>query len=272
MKDLVKNRQRMTLVQKLKLAQLAVRENGLQWTLLLGVYGAASAFADRAFGRMQSLRSGKRIPGMNSREMNRVIWESWNWDGGGDEWTPSPEWKESLIRCILAPAISHGAKVVEIGPGAGRWTTEILKRCGVYQGVDISRTCVDLCSKEFAGYPNASFSVTDGCSLPGLSEASVDVVWSFDVFVHINTEDVAKYLKEIARVLKPGGRAILHHGSKGGDLGGWRSDLTTERMRQISDEAGLKIVSQIDGWTDGEISHAAGLYEDVITTLEKPGT
>jgi SAM-dependent methyltransferase len=270
MKDLVKNRQRMTLGQKLKLATLAVKENGVQWTLLLGVYGAASAVADRAFGGMQRLRAGKHIPGMNSRDMNRAIWESWNWDGGGDEWTPSPEWKESLMRCVLTPAIPRGASVIEIGPGAGRWTGEILKLCGTYTGYDISRTCVELCSKQFTDHEHAGFVVTDGCSLPGAADASTDVVWSFDVFVHINAEDVGAYLKEIHRVLRPGGQAVLHHGSIGGELGGWRSNLTTARMRELATEAGLEVISQVNGWQDGDVRHDAGLYEDIITTLRKP--
>jgi ubiquinone/menaquinone biosynthesis C-methylase UbiE len=270
MKDLVQNRQRMTLGQKLKLATLAVKENGVQWTLLLGVYGAASAVADRAFGGMQRLRAGKHIPGMNSREMNRAIWESWNWDGGGDEWTPSPEWKESLMRCILRSAIPQGSTVIEIGPGAGRWTGEILKLCGKYTAYDISRTCVELCSRQFADQKHAAFQVTDGCSLPGAENGATDVVWSFDVFVHINAEDVAVYLKEIHRVLKPGGHAVIHHGSKAGELGGWRSNLTTARMRELAAEAGLEVISQVDGWQDGDVRHDAGLYEDIITTLRKP--
>lgn len=207
---------------------------------------------------------------MNSREMNRVIWESWNWDGGGDEWTPSEAWKESLIRCVLLPAVPEGSRVVEIGPGAGRWTQAILERARGYTGLDISRTCVELCQKQFARYEQARFAVTDGCSLPGVDDGAVDVVWSFDVFVHINAVDVTAYLREIFRVLRPGGRAHIHHGSTGGDLGGWRSDMTTAQMKKIAEAQGLAVISQVDGWQDGETFHPAGLYEDIITTLEKP--
>ncbi|MEZ0387438.1 MAG: class I SAM-dependent methyltransferase [Verrucomicrobium sp.] len=269
MKDLVQNRRRMNLGQKLSLAGLAVRENGLTWTFLLGVYGAASAVANRAFGGMQSLREKRGIPGMNSRAMNRVIWESWNWDGGGDEWTPSEEWKASLMENILHPAVPSGAVVVEIGPGAGRWTGELLKKCSSYQGLDISATCVEVCTGKFGSDPKFKIGLTDGNSLPGVTDGTVDLVWSFDVFVHINSADVGAYLKEIARVLKPGGRAVLHHGSAGGAHGGWRSDLTTGRLNEMARSHGLEVKSQIDGWQDGATFHAAGLYEDLISTLEK---
>lgn len=271
MKDLVQNRRRMTLGQKLNLAGLAVRENGLTWTLLLGVYGAASAVANKAFGGMQVLREKRGIPGMNSRAMNRAIWESWNWDGGGDEWTPNEEWKASLMTHILTPAVPAGAVVVEIGPGAGRWTGELLKHCSSYQGLDISATCVEVCQEKFGQDPKFRIGLTDGNSLPGVADRSVDLVWSFDVFVHINDTDVEAYLREIARVLKPGGRTVLHHGSAGGAHGGWRSNLTTAKMNELAAKHGLVVKSQIDGWQDGGTFHAAGLYEDIITTLEKPG-
>lgn len=269
MKDLVQNRRRMSLGQKLRLAGLSVSENGIGWTMLLGVYGLASAVANRAFAGMQRIREKHGVPGMNSRAMNRVIWESWNWDGGGDEWTPSEEWKSSLMKHILIPAVPQGAAVVEIGPGAGRWTGEILNRCSAYRGLDISATCVEVCQGKFGQNPKFQIGLTDGRSLTGVPDAWADVVWSFDVFVHINSIDVEAYLKEIARALKPGGRAVLHHGSVGGERGGWRSDLTTARLNELAARHGLQVVAQLDGWQDGGTFHAAGLYEDVISTLEK---
>lgn len=270
MKDIVENRKRLGWGQKLQLGALAVRENGIFWTLLLGVYGGASALANAAHSGMQRLRVKKGIPGMNSREMNRLIWENWDWSGGGDEWTPSEEWKASLMQNVLRPAIPEGTSVVEIGPGGGRWTAELIARCQSYRGLDISQSCVDLCREKFGADARVSFDVTDGKSLPGVSDGSVARVWSFDVFVHINSCDLESYLREIQRVLQPGGMAVIHHGSVAGERGGWRSDVTTAKFNELAEAAGFRVVSQISGWQDGGQYHRAGLYEDMITTIEKP--
>ena len=59
------------------------------------------------------------------------------------------------------------------------------------------------------------------CILLGILDACVDRVWSFDVFVHTLAEDIEPYVAEITRVLKPGGRAIIHHARDGQHIG-WR--------------------------------------------------
>lgn len=273
MKDIVGNRKRINLGEKLNLLKLSVKENGLGWTGLLGIYYVGSAVSDAAFGRMMKLRVAKGLPGINSAGANREIWQTWNWDGGGEEWTISEEWKESLIRNILEPNVKLGAVMVEIGPGAGRWTEHLVKRASKLTGIDISQTCVDICEKKFGKPGVVEFRKTDGCDLPGIADSSLDVIWSFDVFVHINQPEVKKYLEEFARTLKPGGvsKAIIHHGSAAGVHGGWRSTLTTEAMNEMAAAAGLKVEKQFQRWTDPKTgqTHEVGLYQDVVTVLVK---
>ena len=47
--------------------------------------------------------------------------------------------------------------------------------------------------------------------LNGVPSEVVDFVWSYDVFVHLDPECVQGYLREIYRVLKSGGVAVIHH-------------------------------------------------------------
>ena len=72
MKDIVENRSRLRLKQKLRLGALALRENGMAWTMMLGLYGAASAVAEKAHGAMQTLRKKRGIPGMPGVLSERV--------------------------------------------------------------------------------------------------------------------------------------------------------------------------------------------------------
>jgi SAM-dependent methyltransferase len=268
MKDIVANRKRIGWYRKWKLGTLALRENGLLWCAQLMTYYAASALAERAFVSMDRRRRARKLPGLNSATLNRQIWESWDWSGQGDEWTVSEAWKESLIRCVLRPNIPHDCSVLEIGPGAGRWTEPLLQSAREYVGIDISATCVAHCAKRFSNQPRARFSVGSGRDLTGVATNSIDAIWSFDVFVHINTSDVEGYVAEFVRVLRPGGIAVIHHGGVGGSSGGWRSDLTAAALREMTDRRGLLTEQVLPRWSDGDEVHDLA-YGDLISVISK---
>ena len=270
MKDIVDNRAHLTLGKKVKMMGLAIRENGLLWSFGLGVYYVASAIAEKAFGLMDRRRRKKGIPGLNSPAMNKLIWESWDWSKEGEEWTPSPEWKTSVIEKILLPNMKAGGTILEIGPGGGRWTGELQKLAGKLIGVDISEECVRVCSERFKDCDNVEFHQTSGSELSAVGDAVLDSLWSFDVFVHINREEVEKYAAEFSRVLESGGKGVIHHGTIGGAEGGWRSNLTAEGMIEILKSNGLEVVEQFKTWTDGGAEHEAGLYDDAVTIFRKP--
>lgn len=270
MKDIVENRRRITLAKKLQIAGIMLRENGIVWSSLLGLYYFSSAVSQRAGAAMDALRKKKGIPGMNSRALNKAIWEAWDWNAGGEEWTPSEEWKASVLRCILEKYVPAGSSALEIGPGGGRWTEHLIPRAKDFLAVDISESCVELCQKKFASAANARFVVGTGCDLAGVPDASVDALWSFDVFVHINREEVERYADEFRRVMRHGAVGIIHHGSVGGTLGGWRSNLTHEGMLELLKQRGFTITDSFKEWQDGGITHQAGLYQDVVTVFAKP--
>jgi SAM-dependent methyltransferase len=269
MKDIVENRRRISLGAKLRIARIALAENGLFWCLLFGTYYLASTVGNRAFAAMDALRRKRDIPGLNSRRLNKEIWEAWEWSGGGDEWTHSQEWKQSLIRCVLEKHVPAEATVIEIGPGAGRWTVPLLERARSYLGIDVSATCIAHCRKRFADAANARFELGSGEDLAAAKDAAADAIWSFDVFVHINRAEIERYAAEFARVLKPGGVAVIHHGGIGGSAGGWRSNLTAADFTDIADRHRLQIETSFTGWTDGNAAHELS-YGDRISVMRKP--
>ncbi|MGF1445268.1 MAG: class I SAM-dependent methyltransferase [Pikeienuella sp.] len=269
-KDIVANRKRLSFGRKLAIARRALRENGPVWLGTTALYLLASQAAVALHGSMEAQRRRRGLPGLNSLALNRQIWEGWDWSAGGEEWTPSEAWKASLVAAILVPQIPEGQRVLEIGPGAGRWTGPLLDRAASLVGVDISAASVEACRLRFADDPRAAFYQTGGADLAAVADASIDRVWSFDVFVHINATEVAAYLAEIARVLVPGGRAILHHGGLAGQGGGWRSDLTAARMADLIEAAGLTRLSEITRWEHAGETHALA-YGDVISVIARPG-
>ena len=112
---------------------------------------------------------------------------------------------ENLRREDIHQKIFYQSSVIlEIGPGAGRWTEYLLEKCDQMFSVDISETSVRECERRFSGYPNAKFEMGNGHDLSSISTGSVDAVWSFDVFVHINKPQFKSYMVEFPRI-KPGG-------------------------------------------------------------------
>ena len=170
MKDLVDNRKRIPFSKKAKLGLEVLRQNGAVWTFYLGVYYLASALADRAFGALDSRRKRLGLPGLNSASLNKLIWESWDWGAEGEEWTPSPEWQESVLRKILRKHMPTGGALVEIGPGGGRWTETLLEIANRLIAVDISEECLRVCAERFRDADNVEFVLTPGNTLPGVAD------------------------------------------------------------------------------------------------------
>ena len=104
--------------------------------------------------------------------------------------------------------------------------------------------------------------------MPGVPDASVDVVWSFDVFVHFAPLDTAGYMAEVARVLRPGGVATIHH-SGGRNRSGWRAPMTARLFANLAVERGLEVERQFDSWEGGRFDVRP--FGDVITRLRAPG-
>jgi ubiquinone/menaquinone biosynthesis C-methylase UbiE len=270
MKDIIANRRKINLLQKLRLFRIALLENNFSWTMYLMVYYAASWIADRAYTGMNQLRMKHNLPGLNSPAMNYQIWQNWDWADGGEEWTQSVDWKNSLIKHILLKYIRTGARILEVGPGAGRWTAILQSVAGRLIAVDISDRCISICKNRFADCSNVEFFVNNGVELKFIEDDSIDSVWSFDVFVHINSQQVEGYVQEFKRVLKRGGCAVIHHGHDRGIHGGWRSNLTAERFTDILEHNGFKVLEQLSEWRDGEQYFKISSYGDVVTVFQKP--
>jgi SAM-dependent methyltransferase len=269
MKDIVQNRQRIGLSSKARLACISLRENGPLYLFYLGLYYIGTGLSDFGFRKADELRKTCGLPGINSLAANKYIWDNWDWSVKGEEWTPSQLWKESVAKAFIDPYFSGLGTVVEIGPGAGRWTEYLIERVDHLIGIDISDACVVECRKRFLSSRNATFEVGNGRDISSVPTGSVDAIWSFDVFVHINRDEFRSYAGEFARILRTGGVGVIHHGSVGGSSGGWRSNVTLADVEEFMKEHNLEIKEQIESWMDQDIKHQAGLYGDTITVFQK---
>jgi len=101
--------------------------------------------------------------------------------------------------------IDRGASALEIGCGIGRLLRPLSERVASVIGVDISGEMIERAAETLAELANVRLERTDG-DLPGVPDASLDLVYSQSVFQHVPTrEAVSRYFAEAARVLRAGG-------------------------------------------------------------------
>jgi ubiquinone/menaquinone biosynthesis C-methylase UbiE len=230
-------------------------ENGFRWTAYAAVVAGLNRVSLVAQKRMARLEQRYGLNARTGRAVNYEYWQRWDWSGRGEEWTPSAEWKRSLIDEVMLANLKPQTTILEIGPGAGRWTEALQALAHHLILVDLSDRCIELCRRRFEHAQNMEFHVNDGRSLAPIADGSVDGVWSFDVFVHIAPPDVDAYLGEIGRVLRPGGRAVIHHARAGREDGaadvGQRSNMTTDQFAGLVAKHGLTLVGQLRSWGPG---------------------
>ncbi len=202
--------------------------------------------------------------------------EGWNERFGqrysdlGDEWcddgTTERLREQRLLATVAEPWLRADAQLLEIGPGGGKWTVRLAPRVAGVVAFDVAAAMIDRtrrrCARE--GVTNVSFVLGDGNGLAAVPSRSVDIVFSYDVFVHIALEDTVTYVTDVARVLKPGGVAILHHAvndvapasdrietyndwyRRGNTLGQYYF-YSHDALRRMYERAGLAIVNT---WTE----------------------
>src|ERR1043166_3132475 len=122
--------------------------------------------------------------------------------------------KEWHIPAAAGFASTRGLKVLEVGCGVGTDGLQFARAGADYTGVDLTEAAVGLARNNFAsaGTPG-EFRMSDAENLD-FADESFDGVYSHGVLHH--TPDIEAAVREIHRVLKPGGRAIVmlyHRGS-----------------------------------------------------------
>jgi len=134
----------------------------------------------------------------------------------GDEWCDDGTAERTHERRVLGlvdPWLKPGTRALEIGPGGGKWTVQLAPKVSSLVVFDVAQAMLERTERrcQDAGVENASFVLGDGNGLTGVPDASLHIIFSYDVFVHIALEDTIAYIDDFARTLVPGGIAIVHH-------------------------------------------------------------
>ncbi len=167
--------------------------------------------------------------------------------------------KEWHIPLAADFAATKGLRVLEIGCGVGTDGLQFARAGAIYTGVDLTEAAIDLARSNFASAGlRGEFRVADAEQLD-FPDETFDVVYSHGVLHH--TPDIQAALREVHRVLKPGGRALVmlyHRGSYNYQIG--IRVLRRAGAGLLRSESGIKIVNRLTGEPiDSLREHAASL-------------
>jgi SAM-dependent methyltransferase len=116
---------------------------------------------------------------------------------------------EANLRFIEASGVLRAdAEILEIGSGTGGLLNRLRARGCRIQGIDVNARLIEEGRAWFGELPVQHVS---GTALP-FADRSFDIVMSFDVFEHIPDSDA--HLREVRRVLRPGGSYLLQTPNK----------------------------------------------------------
>ena len=94
--------------------------------------------------------------------------------------------------------------VLELGCGEGRGIDIVLKRSKSFTAIDKISEVTERLSRK---YPNEKFISSSFPPLKNIENESFDTLISFQVIEHIKNDKL--FIKEIHRILKPGGKALI---------------------------------------------------------------
>lgn len=144
--------------------------------------------------------------------------------------------------------------VLELSPGGGRNTEKLSTLTSRLIAVDYNRYALEQARARLGTSRNGceiSYHQNNGLDLAMVPDASVTAIYCWDSAVHFDQSVVRGYIREFARVLKPGGSGFVHHSSLGDRAHRnikrnphWRSNVSTELVAKACQANRLVVVLQ----------------------------
>lgn len=149
---------------------------------------------------------------------------------------------------MLVERLPAGAKVLDLGCGAGVPATKQLAEHFTVTGVDISKRQID---RARYNVPNAMFMQADMAELE-FPPDSFDGVTAFYSIIHLPRDEQPKLLQSIATWLRPGGLLVATMGANSTEVGFeeiwpgtsmYWSHFDSETNKRLLEDAGFHLIS-----------------------------
>ncbi len=121
----------------------------------------------------------------------------------------TPDVVGQRARVLAELSLKHGDAVLDVGVGPGLLAYDMaltVGDTGKVAGIDVADAMLAMTGERCKDLPQCDFRKGDACALP-FDEGAFDALVSTQVYEYV--PDMDKAAAEIARVLKPGGRAVI---------------------------------------------------------------
>ena len=189
-------------------------------------------------------------------------------DGSTDEQILQATGRWAARQVAQALLLQPTDRVLELGCGVGRIGRELAPQCQYWQGVDIAENMLRVAEKRTSHLPNVALQKLSKTSLSMFAAGSFDKAYAVAVLIHLDKEDVFLYLREIARVLRPGGLLYFDAWNLTHEVG-WQRWLVEVERWASGDQAQPKDVARNQFCVPQEIRlyvERAGLSEVLCLT------
>ena len=192
----------------------------LHWNLLAAFAAASLLAATFAWG--YATRALRRLdwPALRifQRQQYTEVWDALAASplearaaASGETTEAGPRRSAAAVEARLIELAGIGSEddVLEIGCGVGRIGFALAPLCRSWTGADISPNMLNVAAGRLRSRDNVRLVHLRDCGLEELEDESFDVVYSTNVFAHLDEMDRWRYVQEAFRVLRPGGRLSI---------------------------------------------------------------
>lgn len=142
---------------------------------------------------LEALLLKEKLDNLNKQTMSAVV----------DEYRWSYELLPYEIAAIDSVPDIRDKPILDMGVGTGRTTNGLLEISKDYLGIDYAREMLDSCEQHF---PHVRFELADARDMSAYADESFyTAFFSSNGICMVNHDDRMKILKEVYRLLKPGG-------------------------------------------------------------------
>jgi ubiquinone/menaquinone biosynthesis C-methylase UbiE len=140
------------------------------------------------------------------------------------------------------------ASVIELACGHGRHAERIKDIVEQLILIDIVEENLLYCQRRLGTESKLTYIKGDGITFHPVVSDSVTAIFCYDAMVHFSPEMVESYLRDSARVLKPGGMALFHHSNYPASLEKHygqnplaRNHMTVGLFGKMAQDVGLRV-------------------------------
>jgi ubiquinone/menaquinone biosynthesis C-methylase UbiE/catechol 2,3-dioxygenase-like lactoylglutathione lyase family enzyme len=152
--------------------------------------------------------------------------EAARWDASYDARTTRGHWQRARLEAVVRLVGDGPGSLLEVGVGSGRLTARLAERGWDVTGIDAAPRMLELAR---ARAPGARLEAARAEELP-FEDASFDAVVAVGVLEY---GDLEASLRELARVLRPGGRAFLGVRNSSAPTVAWSSRVMHPLARRV---------------------------------------